>query len=52
MVDHVKPALRDDKPDQIILHPGKNDLHNEETASQTTESIMDLTNHWKAMEIW
>ena len=45
MVDHVKPALRDDKPDHIILHPGKNDLHNEETASQTTESIMDLTNH-------
>ena len=26
MVDHVKPTLRDDKPDHTILHAGTNDL--------------------------
>ena len=43
MVDHVKPTLRDDKPDHIILHTGKNDLRTEKTSSQIAKSIMDLT---------
>ena len=47
MVDHVKPALQDDKPDHIILPPGTNDLHTEETTSQTAESIMGLTTSLK-----
>ena len=41
MVDHVKPTLRDDKPD-IILHVGTNDPRTEKTASQIAKSIMDL----------
>ena len=34
MVDHVKPTLRDDKPDHIILHTGTNDLRSEKTSSK------------------
>ena len=43
MVDHVKPTLRDNKPDHIILHVGTNDLRTEKTASQIAKSITDLT---------
>ena len=43
MVDQVKPTLRDDKPDHIILHAGTNDLRTEKTASQIAKSIMNLT---------
>ena len=44
IVDHVKPTLRDDKSDHIILCTGTNDLH---TESQIAESIMDLTTSLK-----
>ena len=47
MVDHVKPTLRDDKPDHIILHVATNDLRTEKTASQIAKSIMDLTTSLK-----
>ena len=43
MVDQVKPTLRDDKPNQVILHAGTNDLRTEKTASQIVKSIMNLT---------
>ena len=53
MVDHVKPTLRDGKPDHIILHAGTNDLRTEKTASQIAKSVMDLTtslkNHSKSV---
>ena len=39
MVDHVKPTLRDDKPDHIILQAGTNDLCTEKTASQIAKSM-------------
>ena len=42
MVDHVKPAIRDDKPDHVILHTGTNDLRSEKTASQIARSITEL----------
>ena len=42
MVDHVKPTLRDDKPDHIILHTGTNDLRSEKTSSNIAKSIVDL----------
>ena len=29
MVDHVKPTIRGDKPDYVILHTGTNGLHSE-----------------------
>ena len=41
MVDHVKPTLRDDKPDHIILHTGTNDLRSEKTSSNIAKSIVD-----------
>ena len=47
MVDHAKPTLRDDKPDNVILHAGTNDIRTEKTASQTAKSIMDLTTSLK-----
>ena len=40
MVDHVKPALRDDKPDS------------KKTASQIAKSIMGLLTSLKKMAIW
>ena len=43
MVDHVKPTLRDGKPDHIILQAGTNDLGTEKTVSEIAKSIMDLT---------
>ena len=51
MVDHVKPTLRDDKPDHIILHVGTNDLRTEKTGNQITKSVMDLTTSLKTMAI-
>ena len=41
--NYVKPTLRDDKPDHIILHTGTNDLRSEKTASQIARSITELT---------
>ena len=43
LVDHVKPTLRNGKPDHIILHTGTNDLRTEKTTSQIAKSIMELT---------
>ena len=42
MVDHVKPTLRECKPDHLILHVGTNDLNSESTSSQIARSIIDL----------
>ena len=42
MVDHVKPTIRDDKPDHVILHTGTNDLRSEKNASQIARSITEL----------
>ena len=42
MVDHVKPTIREDKPDHVILHTGVNDLRSEKTASQIARSITEL----------
>ena len=42
MVDHVKPSIREDKPDHVILHTGTNDLRKEKTASQIARSITEL----------
>ena len=42
MVDHVKPTIRDDKPDHVILHTGTNDLRSEKTVSQIARSITEL----------
>ena len=29
MINHLKPAMRDDKPDHVILHSGTNYLRSE-----------------------
>ena len=42
MVDHVKPTMRNYKPDHVILHTGTNDLCSEKTASQIARSITEL----------
>ena len=47
IVDHIKPTLRDHKPNHIILHAGTNDLRTEKTTSQIAKSIMDLTTSLK-----
>ena len=48
MVDHVKPTIRDDKPDHVILHTETNDLHSDKTANQIARSITELTMSLKA----
>ena len=42
MVDHVKPTIREDTPDNIILHAGTNDLRSEKTSSQIAKAIIEL----------
>ena len=42
MVDHVKPTVRDVKPDHVILHTGRNDFRSVKTASQIARSITEL----------
>ena len=47
MYDHAKPTIREVNPEHIILHVGTNDLNSEKTASQTSNSIIDLANSLK-----
>ena len=42
MVDHLKPAIRNDKPDHAIVHTGTNDLDSEKTVSHIAWSIIEL----------
>ena len=42
IVDHVKPTMCDDKPDNVILHSGTDDLRSEKTASQIARSTNEL----------
>ena len=42
MVDHVKPTIRNDKPDHAIMHTGTNDLRSQKTVSQIARSITGL----------
>ena len=50
MQDHVKLAIRDTYPQQIILHVGTNNLKAEQTASQIAKSIIDLSTSLKKNE--
>ena len=43
MVDQVKPTIRDDKPDHVILYTGTNDLRSDKIASLIARSIAELT---------
>ena len=47
MVNHVKPTIRDYKPDHVILHTGTNDFRSEKTASQIARSITELATSLK-----
>ena len=47
MVDHVKPTIRDYKPDHVILHTGTNDFRSAKTASQIARSITELATSLK-----
>ena len=46
-VDYVKPTVRDDKPDHVILRTRTNDLRSEKTASQIARSITELAMSFK-----
>ena len=50
MVDHVKPTIREDTPDNIILHDGTNDLRSEKTSSQIAKAIIELAMSLKTDE--
>ena len=43
MVDQVKPTIRDDKPDHVILYTGTNDLRSDKIASLIARSNAELT---------
>ena len=47
MYDHAKPTIRELNPEHIILHVGANDLNTEKTASQISNSILDVANSLK-----
>ena len=42
MNDHVKPTIRDDKPDHAIMYTGTNDLRSEKTASRIARYVTEL----------
>ena len=42
IIEHEKPTVRDDKPDNVTLHTGKNDLRIKKTASQIARSFAEL----------
>ena len=50
IADHVKPTIRDDKPDHVILHTVTNYLRSEKTASQIARSITELAKSLKDNE--
>ena len=39
MIDHVKPTIRDDKPDHVMSHAETKDLRIEKTSNQIPISI-------------
>ena len=47
MTDHVKPTLRDIKPDHTVLHAGTNDLTTENITSQIAKVTTDLATSLK-----
>ena len=47
MYDHAKPTIRELNPEHIILQVGANDLNTEKTASQISNSILDVANSLK-----
>ena len=51
MYDHAKPTIREVNPEHIILHVGTNDLNSEKTASQISNSIIDLANSLKNIHV-
>ena len=42
MKDYVKPCIRENEPDHIILHVGTNNLSSEQSAERIAKSIVDL----------
>ena len=38
----VKPTIRGNKPDKVVLHAGTNDLRNEKTSSQISKCTIEL----------
>ena len=47
MYDHANPTNRELNPEHNILHVGTSDLNSEKTATQISESILDLANSLK-----
>ena len=44
MKDYVKSSIKDDDPDNIIFHVGKNDLNLENSYERIAKSIADFAN--------
>ena len=42
MKDYVKPCVRDENQDHIIMHIGTNDLNSQNNPERVAKSIVDL----------
>ena len=42
MKDYVKPCIRENNPDYVILHVGTNELKSESTPERTAKSVVDV----------
>ena len=49
--DHVKPDIRNQESDRIILHAGTNDLSSDKTPAQTCNDIVNLAVSIKEKDI-
>ena len=45
MTDYVKPGVRDDDPEHIILHVGTNELNLENSSERVAKSTLGLANN-------
>ena len=46
MDDYVKPCIRDENPDHIIMNVRTNDLNSENNPERVAKSTSDLANVW------
>ena len=51
MKDYVKPCIRNNSPDYVILHVGTNELNSELTPERIAKSVIDVGKNCQKKEL-
>ena len=51
MTDHIKPTIREESPDHIIIHTGTNEIPSEKTSIQICNDIINFAQSIKDQNI-